>query len=108
LRYRSSSPPRFKQISKQLKRRRIDPKTVDRNDVDQALAVLVAAPEYSEVPPTSVSTELPHFEANYVENRPGCSQHADLSESGFFKLFFSNSVVEILSKETNSYAESKL
>jgi Transposase IS4 len=108
LRYRSSSPPRFEQNSKQPKRRRIDPKTVDRNDVDQALAVLVAAPEYSEAPPTSVSTELPHFEVNYVENRSGCSRHAGLSESGFFKLFFSDSVVEILSKETNSYAESKL
>ena len=70
--------------------------------------MLVAAPEYSEAPPTLVSTELPHFEANYVENRPGCSQYAGLSESGFFKLFFSDSVVEILSEETNSYAESKL
>jgi hypothetical protein len=73
LRCRSSSPPQFEQISKQPKRRRIDPKTVDRNDVDQAVAALVAALEYSEVPPTLVSAELPHFKANYVENRPGCS-----------------------------------
>jgi hypothetical protein len=73
LRYRSSSPPRFEQNSKQPKRRRIDPKTVDRNNVNQALAVLIAAPEYSEVPPTSVLTELPYFKANYVENQPGCS-----------------------------------
>jgi hypothetical protein len=81
---------------------------VDWNDVNQALAVLVAAPEYSEAPLTSVSTELPYFKANYVENRPRCSWHASLLESGFFKLFFSDSVVEILSKETNLYAESKL
>jgi hypothetical protein len=70
--------------------------------------VLAAAPEYSEAPPTSISTELPHFKANYVENRPRCSRHTSLLELGFFKLFFSDSVVEILSKETNLYVEFKL
>jgi Transposase IS4 len=54
-----------------------------------------------------ISTELPHFNANYVENRSGRPQYTDLSESGFFGLFFSDSVVEILSKETNTYAEFK-
>jgi hypothetical protein len=68
LKRRSSSPPQFEQNSKQSKRCRIDPKTVDQNDVNQALVVLVAALEYSEVPPTLVSTELPYFKANYVKN----------------------------------------
>jgi hypothetical protein len=88
LRYRSSSPPQFEKNSKKPKRRRIDPKTVDRNNIDQALIVLVAAPEYSEAPSISVLIELPHFEANYIENRPGYSRYTGLLESGFFKLFF--------------------
>jgi Transposase IS4 len=108
LRYRSSSPPRPLQNNNQPKRRKIDPKNIDRNDVDQALAVIAPAPECSEELPTIIPTELPQFKANYVENRPGRSQYTDLSESGFFKLFFSDSVVEILSKETNSYAEFQL
>jgi hypothetical protein len=105
LKYRSSSPPRPLQNNNQPKRHKIDPKNIDRNDVDQALAVIAPAPECSEELPTIIPTELPQFKANYVENRPGRSQYTDLSESGFFKLFFSDSVVEILSKETNSYAE---
>ena len=70
--------------------------------------MIAPAPECSDEPPTLISTELPHFNANYVENRTGRSQHANLSEMGFFKLFFSDFVVEILSEETNSYAESQL
>jgi hypothetical protein len=106
-RYRLSSPPRLQKNNNQRKRRRIDPENVDRNNVDQALAVIAPAPECSNQPPVLISTELPHFNANYVENRCGRPQYIDLSESGFFKLFFSDSVVEILSKETNTYTEFK-
>jgi hypothetical protein len=104
-RFREPSPPQLSQTNNQPKRRRIDPEKVDRNDVDQALAVIAAAPECSDELPTLISTELPQFAANYVENRPGYSQYTNLSEAGFFKLFFSDVVVEILSKETNAYAE---
>lgn len=106
-RYRSNSLPRLQQNNSQRKRRRIDPENVDRNNVDQASAVIAPAPECSNQPPVLISTELPHFNANYVENRSGRPQHIDLSESGFFELFFSDSVVEILSKETNTYAKFK-
>ena len=68
LRYRTSSPPSSQQANNQRKRRRIDPDEVDRNDVDQALAVIAAAPECTEEPPTFIPTELPHLNANYVEN----------------------------------------
>jgi hypothetical protein len=44
-RFREPSPPRFFQMESHPKRRRIDPEKVDRNDVDQALAVIAAAPE---------------------------------------------------------------
>ena len=108
LRYRRSSPPQIYEDQNRPKRRKIDPKNVDRNNVDQALAVIAAAPECSDEPPTLISTELPQFKANYVQNRAGCSRYTGLSESGFFKLFFNNSVVEILSEETNSYAEFQL
>ena len=108
LRYRSKSPPRFEQANKQRKRRRIDPAAIDRNNVDQALAVISAAPECTDELPTLISTELPQFEANYVQNRAGCSQYSNLSELGFFELFFSPIVIEIISEETNSYAESYL
>ena len=108
LRYRSTSPLRLLHNNKQLKRRRIDPKNVNRNDVDQALAVIAPASECTAELPTFISTELPQFEANYVENRAGQPQHSNLSELGFFKLFFSGLVIDILSKETNSYAEYQL
>jgi Transposase IS4 len=55
-----------------------------------------------------ISTELPRFKANYVQNRLGYTPYTNLSEIGFFELFFSDVVVQILSEETNSYAESKL
>jgi Transposase IS4 len=106
-RCRSGSPPRLQQNNNQRKRRRINLENVDRNTVDQALAVIAPAPECSNRPPVLISTELPHFNANYVENRSGRPQYTDLSESGFFGLFFSDFVVEILSKETNTYAEFK-
>jgi hypothetical protein len=96
------------QINNQQKRRRIDPKNVDRNTIDQALTVIVAAPEYADELSTLISTELPRFEANHVPNRPGYPQYTDLSEYGFFKLFFSDVVVEILSEEINVYAEFQL
>ncbi len=105
LRYRSNSPPRFEQASKQPKRRRIDPAAIDRNNVDQALAVIAPAPESIDELPTFIPTELPQFEANYVLYRAGSSQYSNLSELGFFELFFSPIVVQILSDETNSYAE---
>jgi Transposase IS4 len=105
LRNRSGSPPRLSQKNKQLKRRRIDPDSVDRNNLDQALAVIAAAPEDTDKLPTLISTELPYFKINYIQNRPSCSRYISLSELSFFKLFFSDSVVEILSKETNLYAE---
>jgi Transposase IS4 len=105
LRYRSRSPPKTLQSNNQRKRRRIDLAGAGRSDVDQALAPIAAAPECSDEPPTFVPTELPQFEANYVENRQGASKHVGLSELGFFTLFFDNVVMEILVKETNNYAE---
>jgi Transposase IS4 len=104
-RFRETSPPQFSQIKTHPKRRRIDPEKIDRNDVDQALAVIEAAPEECiDELPTFIPTQLPQFVANCVENGPGYSQYANLSEPGFFKLFFSDSVVKIISKETNAYA----
>jgi hypothetical protein len=104
-RYKSSSPPRLQKANNQPKRRRIDPEIVDRNDVDLALAVMAPAPECGDESLTLIPTELPHFVANYVQNRSGHSQHTNLSESGFFKLFFDDLMMEILSIEINSYAE---
>jgi hypothetical protein len=66
LRYRRSSPPQIYEDQNRPKRRKIDPKKVDRNNVDQALAVIAAAPECSDKPPTLILTELPQFKANYV------------------------------------------
>jgi hypothetical protein len=66
LRCREKSPPQLLHENKQLKRRKIEPKNVDRNDVDQALTVIAAAPEYTNATPTLVSLELPQFKANYV------------------------------------------
>jgi hypothetical protein len=71
-RFRESSPPRLLQTNNQLKRRRIDPVRVDRNDADQALVVIELTPECADGLSTFISIELPHFAANYVENRPGC------------------------------------
>jgi hypothetical protein len=59
LKYRQNSPLRFSRINNQPKRRRIDPENVDRNDVDQALAVIAAALEGSDEPPILIPTELP-------------------------------------------------
>jgi Transposase IS4 len=104
-RYREPSLSQLSPINSQPKRPRFHPEKVDRNDVDQALAVIAAAPECSNELPTLILTELPQFAANYIENRPGYSQYTTLSEAGFFKLFFTDIVVEIISKETNAYAE---
>jgi len=108
LRYRETLPPQFSRINSQPKQSQIDPRTVDRNDVELALAVIVPAPECSNEPPTLISTELSQFNANYTENRAGQSQHSNLSETGFFKLFFNDLVVKIICEETNSYAKSRL
>jgi hypothetical protein len=82
-RKREPSPPRLSKINSQPKRRRIDTENVDRNDVDQALAVIAAAPECSDELPTLILTELPQFTANYIQNWPGYSQYTTLSEAGF-------------------------
>jgi hypothetical protein len=58
LRYRENSSPQLLHENKQLKRRKIEPKNVDRNDVDQALAVIAAAPEYINVTPILILLEL--------------------------------------------------
>jgi hypothetical protein len=105
LRYREQSPPKLLKTNSQRKRPRIELKNVDRNDVDQALAVIEPASEYIDEGPILIPTELPQFKANYILNRDGASQYTRLSESDFFKLYFSDSVVQILSEETNSYAE---
>jgi hypothetical protein len=105
LRYRLNSPPQSQQSNNRQKRRRIDLTVVERNDVDQALAPIAVAPEFGDEPPTFIPTELPQFEANYVDNRPGASKHVGLSELEFFTLFFDDVVMEILVKETNNYAE---
>ncbi|KAF7512933.1 hypothetical protein GJ744_012036 [Endocarpon pusillum] len=71
LRYRDSSPPRTYRNNNQPKQAKNGSKNVDRNQVDQALAVIEAAPEGADEPSTSISIELPHFEANYVQDRTG-------------------------------------
>ena len=81
---------------------------IDRNNVDQALAVIAPASECTDESPTLISIELPHFEAKYVENREGAPQYTDLSVLGFFQFFFNDSIVKIIFKETNSYAKSQL
>jgi hypothetical protein len=108
LRYRSRSPPRVYRANNEIKRRKIDPERIDRNDADQDLAPIAAAPEDHSEPLTSIPTELPQSEANYIQNQPGCSRYSNLSELGLFKLFFSDSVTEIILKEINSYTESYL
>ena len=108
LRYRENSPLRFETVNSWRKWPKIDPKNVDRNNVDQALIVIAAVPKCTDEGPILISTELPQFKVNYVSNWPEASKYTDLSELGFFKLFFSDFVVKILSKETNFYAESKL
>ena len=105
LRYRSNSPPRFEKANKQPKRRRIDPVTIDRNNVDQALTVIEPASECTEELSILLSTELPQFKVNYVQNRTGSSQYTNLSELDFFEFFFSPTVMKILFEETNSYIE---
>jgi hypothetical protein len=59
LRYREYSPPQLLHNNKRLKRSNIDSKNVDRNDVDQALAVIAPASEYLNQSPILISTELP-------------------------------------------------
>jgi hypothetical protein len=63
--------------------------------------VITPTLKYSDEPSTLISTELPHFNVNYVKNRHGESHHINLLEIDLFKLFFTDLVVEILSKEIN-------
>jgi hypothetical protein len=42
LRYRENSPPQLLHENKRFKRRKFEPENVDRNDVNQALAVIAA------------------------------------------------------------------
>jgi hypothetical protein len=88
LRYRESSPPRLFRITNQPKRRRIDLENVDRNDVDLALTVIAPAPECSDEPPTLISTELPHFHANYVRNRYREPHNINLIRNRLFQALF--------------------
>jgi hypothetical protein len=69
------------------------------------LAPIVATPEYIDELPTLIPIQLPYFNANYVENRSSCPLYPNLLESGFLGLFFSDSIVEIILKETNAYTE---
>ena len=111
LRYRDNSPPPTYRNNNQPKRPKNGSKIVDRNQVDQALTVIEATPKSAEgadESSVSISTELPHFEANYVQNRAGAPRYTDLFKLDFFKFFFNDSVVEILSEETNIYVVFKL
>ena len=108
LRYRDNSPPQIHRNNDQRKRPKIDSKNIDRNNVDQALTVIASTSECTDEPSKLISTELSHFEANYVQNRTGASRYTGLSELDFFPFFFNDSVVEILFKETNSYVEYQL
>jgi hypothetical protein len=103
LRYRESSPPHLCQSNFRQKRSQIDVAGVERNNVDQALAPIAAAPECSDEPPIPILTQLPHFNANYVLNRAGASRHTSLSEIELFSLFFDYIAIKILVKETNLY-----
>ena len=111
LRYRDESPPSTYRNNNQPKGPKNGSKIVDRNQIDQALTVIEAVSksvqdtdEFS----VSISTELLHFETNYVQNRVGAPRYTDLSKLNLFKFFFSDSVVETLSEETNIYVVSKL
>jgi hypothetical protein len=73
LRYRQTSPPQSIIANNEPKRRGIGPITVDRNNVDQALAVIAPASECNDEGPTLIPTELPYFKANYVQNQAGAS-----------------------------------
>ena len=68
MRYRSDSPSQLLQTNNQRKRRGIDSKSVDRNDINQALAVIAPASECTDEGPTLIPTELPQFKANFIEN----------------------------------------
>ena len=62
LRYRDNSPPKIYRNNSHRKRPRVNPVNVDRNDVNQALAVIAPAPKNAEntnKPLTLISTELP-------------------------------------------------
>jgi hypothetical protein len=105
LRYRESSPPHLCQSNCRQKRPQIDVAGVERNNVDQALAPIAAAPECSDKPPIPISTQLPHFNANYILNRAEASRYISLSEIELFSLFFDYIAIKILVKETNLYTE---
>lgn len=61
----SPQPPTLSK-NNQRKRRYIDVASIERDDVDQALAPIAVAPESTDEPPSLISIELPQFEANYI------------------------------------------
>ena len=79
LRYRDNSPPQIHRNNDQRKRPKIDSKNVDRNNVDQALTVITPTSECTDESPKLISTELPHFETNYVQNRTRTPRYTGLS-----------------------------
>lgn len=109
-RYRSRSPLQLPHNNKRLVRCKIDPQIndpehVDRNNVGQASAVNAFAPQCTNKPPTLISTELPQFEAEDVQNRSGRSTCV-----GFwvlldlFKLFLNILVAEIVSSFSTQHS----
>jgi hypothetical protein len=59
LRYRQNSPPQFLKINNQTKRRRIDPKNVDQNNVNLILTVVTSVLECSNKLSILILIELP-------------------------------------------------
>lgn len=63
---RESPPLRSLQINNRRKRPQIELENVDRNDVDQALAVIAPASDCIDEGLAWIPTELPHFKAEYI------------------------------------------
>lgn len=84
LRNRFKLPPLTLSKNRRRKIPYINVASIERDDVDQALAPIAVAPDER---PTLISAELPQFEANYVANRPRASRYAGLSKMGFFRCF---------------------
>jgi hypothetical protein len=105
LRYRESLSPHLCQFNCRQKRPQIDVAGVERNNIDQALAPIAAAPECSDEPSILILTQLPYFNANYILNRAEASRYTSLSEIELFSLFFNYIMIKILIKETNLYTE---
>lgn len=74
LRQRPSSHPRLQQSNNQRKGPRIGRKTVEWNDVNQALAVIAPVSECIDEEPALIPTELPRIKAKCVLNRDRASR----------------------------------